>query len=89
MVLITLYLDEEDYAATLELAYAEYREDCYRGKELPPSQNREIRQAFLSGVHWLNCRDDYCPDQVLAATDKLLRVNLADELSKSNLTDGE
>jgi hypothetical protein len=80
MVSITHDWDEEDYAATLEQAYAEYRDACYKGKELPASQNREIRQAFLSGVHWLNCRDDYCPDEVLAATDKILR---------SNLTEGE
>jgi hypothetical protein len=78
MASITHDWDEEDYAATLEKAYVEYREACYRGKELPPSQNREVRQAFFSGIHWLNCRDDYCPDEVLAATDKLLRATLTE-----------
>jgi hypothetical protein len=80
MVSIAHDWDEQDYTAILEQAYTEYREACYKGKELPPAQNREIRQAFLSGIHWLNCRDDYCPDEVLAATDKILR---------SNLTEGE
>jgi hypothetical protein len=78
MASITHDWDEKDYAKTLEQAYAEYREACYRGKVLPPSQNREIRQAFLSGVHWLNCQNNYFPDEVLAATDELLRPALTE-----------
>lgn len=48
--------DSNVVRAQLEEAYREYREACYGPLELPPTQAKEIRQAFFSGVHWSNAK---------------------------------
>lgn len=40
--------------AHLEAAFQEYRRACYGDAPLPPKQYKEVRQAFLSGIHWTN-----------------------------------
>lgn len=40
--------------ANLEQAFDEYRRACYGDRVLPASQLQEVRQAFFSGIHWLN-----------------------------------
>lgn len=74
MVLIHHDWDTEDYEATLKAAWHEYRTACYGQARLSATQEREVRQAFWSGVHWINCRDDHCPDDLQAALRKLLLV---------------
>ena len=46
--------EETIAAADLEAAFAEYRKACYGDSELHPMQKNEVRQAFFSGIHWLN-----------------------------------
>lgn len=57
-------------------AWREYRTACYGDQRLPTAQERECRQAFLSGIHWMNARCGaslaHDPDAVLAALRKLL-----------------
>lgn len=74
MVEINAEWDEEDYQKTLETAFSEYREACYGKYPLSPVQEREVRQAFLSGVHWLSQRDDYDPSEITTALRVLLRL---------------
>lgn len=59
---ITHDWDDEDYNKTLEEAFAVYRTACYGNADLHPTQLREVRQAFFSGMHYLNTRLDWCPD---------------------------
>lgn len=68
--------DEEDYLKTLEDAWAEYRLACYGRSHLPSDQVRETRQAFLSGIVWLNARDHFCPDDLARALAKLLNIRV-------------
>lgn len=56
--------DEEDLAKSMEAAFQEYRRACYGDCELPPAQVRETKQAFMSGIHWLNSRESYDPADV-------------------------
>lgn len=56
----------------LQDAFATYCRACYGVAPLPLAQVREIRQAFLSGVHWLNELDDYEPGAVNAALREIL-----------------
>lgn len=72
MVSLSHDWDDENYVATLEGAYEEYRKACYGLVPLAPTQEREVRQAFLSGVHWLNGRTDWCPDDLQNALRHLL-----------------
>jgi hypothetical protein len=72
MVDITHDWDEEDYIKSLNDGYEEYRKACYGVCDLPPSQVRETKQAFLSGIHWLSNRESYCPDDLEAALRKIL-----------------
>lgn len=53
-------------------AFGTYCRACYGSAPLPPAQVREIRQAFLSGVHWLNELDDYEPGAVGSALREIL-----------------
>lgn len=62
MIEITHDWDDEDYSESLSNAFAEYRKACYGDSVLSEIQIKEVRQAFLSGIHWLNTRDSYCPD---------------------------
>ena len=57
----------------LEKAFVEYRIACYGVCDLCESQIVELRQAFLSGIHWLNCCESYDPDEVMAALIRLLK----------------
>ena len=84
MIEITHDWDEEDYAATMEAAYDAYRKACYGDTDLPPEQIRETKQAFLSGIHWLNTRDNYDPTdierglrQILSKDNPFIRRNQA------------
>ena len=36
----------------IETAVNEYLIACYGGQSLGPAQIKEVRQAFLSGIHW-------------------------------------
>lgn len=72
MVEVTHDWDEEDYVRSLDIAFEEYRMACYGAFNLPPTQLRETRQAFLSGIHWLANRSDYCPDDLEAALRQIL-----------------
>jgi len=72
MVDITHDWDEEDYGRTLDEAFDEYRKWCYGDQELSSSQLHETRQAFLCGIHWLNTRESYAPDDLETALRKIL-----------------
>jgi hypothetical protein len=56
--------DDENYTETLNTAFAEYRNACYGSATLNEVQEREVKQAFFSGVHWLNSCESYCPDDL-------------------------
>lgn len=75
MVHIEHNWDEEDYEKTLEQAWQEYRYACYGNAVLPPEQVRETKQAFFSGIHWLNCRDNYAPSDLEQGLRKQLSEN--------------
>lgn len=64
--------DQEDYVKSLTDGYDEYRKACYGVCDLHPTQARETKQAFLSGIHWLATRDSYCPDEIIFALRKIL-----------------
>jgi hypothetical protein len=59
-------------ADRLEHAYEDYRKACYDDRLIDPVQNMEVRQAFLSGIHWLNTRGPYNPIDVQTALCDLL-----------------
>lgn len=69
---ITHSWDNEDYTKTLNTAFAEYKQACYGDRKLPDVQIQEVRQAFLSGIHWLNTCNYYDPDEL----ERCLRVML-------------
>lgn len=73
--------DETDTNDMLELAFLEYARACYGSRKISAVQNREVRQAFLSGIHWLNSLDDYDPAEIAAAICLLLfpRGNIQDK----------
>lgn len=57
----------------LEDAYRKYRTACYGfPSELSEDQDREVRQAFLSGIHWLNTGTSYSPFEIQTALCELL-----------------
>lgn len=64
--------DESDTKADLEAAFLKYMKACYGGQMVNLIQIREVRQAFLSGIHWLNTKDDYCPTELEQALRELL-----------------
>ena len=70
--MVTHDWDEEDYVKSLDAAFEEYRKACYGSRILPDVQLQETKQAFLSGVHWLSTRDNYCPDEITAALREIL-----------------
>ena len=35
--------------------FARYMAACYGRRDVPPQQRKEVEQAFLSGMHTLNC----------------------------------
>lgn len=70
--MITHDWDTSDTAKELEEAFFEYRMACYGDATLDATQLKEVRQAFLSGIHWLNSRDDYCPADNARALRELL-----------------
>lgn len=47
-------MSEEQWYQRLQGDFAVYMTDCYGGPLPEGNQAREIEQAFLSGVHWLN-----------------------------------
>jgi hypothetical protein len=67
MVSIAHDWDESDTKAQLEIAFEEYKAACYGNATLDVRQNREVRQAFFSGVHYLNDCDDYSPGDIQLA----------------------
>jgi len=64
--------DESDYRQLPTQGFEEYLKACYGDRELPPTQLYEVRQAFFSGIHWLNTFDDYDPDELTKALRALL-----------------
>jgi hypothetical protein len=74
MVTVNHDWDEENYVDTLNEAFDEYRKACYGGKPLPPTQVKEIHQAFLSGIHWLNTRESYDPEELEVALRDILGI---------------
>ena len=64
--------DEEDYVKSMTDGYEEYRKACYGVSPLPPAQVRETKQAFLSGIHWLNTRESYDPTDIERGLRKIL-----------------
>lgn len=61
---VTHNWDDENYIETLNTAFDEYRQACYGDRNLPDVQLKEVRQAFFSGIHWLNTRESYDPDEL-------------------------
>lgn len=61
--------------AKLEAAFNRYRVACYGSEMLPAAQLKEIRQAFFSGIHYLNCRSDYFVHEVKDACRQLTGVD--------------
>lgn len=53
-------LDDGDYIDTLNTAFAKYKTACYGNQTLSEVQLKEVRQAFFSGIHWLNSCESYC-----------------------------
>ena len=45
-------------------AVARYLAACYGGGELHESHRKEVTQAFLYGIHWLNTKSAYDSDQL-------------------------
>lgn len=74
MVHVSHDWDDTDYVAMLSAALTEYLRACYDGQSISVTQLSEISQAFLSGIHWLNTRDDWCPDDLTKALRELLRT---------------
>ena len=72
MVDVTHNWDEENYTQTLEDAYTVFKTACYGAAILNPVQSAEVRRAFLFGIHWMNTRDNYCPDEIERALRGLL-----------------
>lgn len=67
--------DDENYDLTLNDAFDEYLKFCYpQGLDEQSIQYKEVRQAFFSGIHWLNCRDSYDPLCLLISLRKLLNI---------------
>lgn len=66
----------ESEVDALLIAWRKYRMACYGDQQLGSQQERECRQAFLSGAHWLNERCGasltHDPDAIRAALRKLL-----------------
>ena len=75
MVEITHDWDEEDYVKSLNDGFETYRKACYGDSVLHPTQARETKQAFLSGIHWLATRESYCPDDLEKALREILGEN--------------
>ena len=73
MIEVTHEWDTTDPKAELESAFAKYQRACYGDRPLSPVQFAEIRQAFFSGVHWLNTNESYDPTEILAALRELLQ----------------
>jgi hypothetical protein len=73
MVDITHDWDETDTRAVIEAAFEKYKNACYGKQPLGIVQRREIKQAFLSGIHYLNGLDSYDPREVQIATADILR----------------
>lgn len=72
-MMITHDWDTSNPKQELEKALIEYLQACYGpGDDVPPSQLREVRQAFLSGIHWMNTQDGYDPGEYEKALRKLL-----------------
>lgn len=49
----------------IEAALKDYLHACYGDDPLGPLQMKEVRQAFLSGIHWRDselCRPGGCED---------------------------
>lgn len=61
--------------AKLEAGFKRYRVACYGNVTLPEAQLKEIRQAFFSGIHYLNCRSDYFVHEVKDACTQLTGVD--------------
>ena len=72
MVTINHDWDTSGTVDELEGAYQEYVRACYAGQTLSAVQIKEVRQAFLSGIHWLNTKGDYCPDAIQESLRKML-----------------
>jgi len=63
----------------LAKAFNDYKIACYGCGELLPNQLEEVRQAFLSGIHWLiTNRDAHDPKELTKAIRKLLRIAAAE-----------
>ena len=56
-------IKSEDFQeAELDAVLDEYVRRIYGGSDdIPDMQLREVRQAFLSGIHWLNTHSEYVP----------------------------
>lgn len=73
MVSVNHDWDEPSPKEELESAFRDYFLSCYAGQTISRVQQQEVRQAFLSGVHWLAGRESYDPDEIQAALKSLLR----------------
>lgn len=69
---ITHDWDESDPEEMLQTAFTAYHLACYGTRRLSDIQHKEVRQAFLSGIHWLNTQDSYDPVEIEQALRKLL-----------------
>lgn len=51
------YIMSQETRVLLLTAFNEYKTACYgRDAVLTSTQEAEVRQAFFSGIHWLNSR---------------------------------
>ena len=58
-------------AKELESVFEQYKTSCYGNSKLSDIQYREVRQAFLSGIHWLNSLCNYKPFNTFPTEDKV------------------
>jgi hypothetical protein len=64
--------NEEDYRDMLEDAFATFYETKhFRG--VRDDERQRLREAFLSGVNWLNERDNYDPVELDDMLEQMLK----------------
>lgn len=81
MVDISRDSDDIDIKAVLEAAFNEYAKACYGNNPLNPTQRSEIRQAFFSGIHWLNTHSSnhHAPEITAALRELVFREGVKGE----------
>jgi hypothetical protein len=58
----------------IERSFRDYRTACYGQRELSPPQEKEIEQAYLSGMHELNRMRLHCEELKRAIVARLIEI---------------